>query len=175
MASSFSQLAETNIPLMRRPDQVLEGSELEFMLKECLTSTRLVSLETATTSVVDFIHMVAKPSLLNKIETEIHRISPYPFRKEVKKTILDYFNGRIGISVVSKLLRKSLKLDALHGFMWSNDAMLLKQGVEAVAQGQDPEAVGLRLNVPTFDILYLRNAGNPKPKKEKKPKDKPKP
>lgn len=167
IATSYSNLSGTNIPLMPKPSgQAWDGvAELDLALRHCLTSSRLTSLELASLSVVDFIHMVAKPSLLNKIETEILRIQPYSLRKEVKAMVLNYFNSRCSQAQVSKFLAKSLKFDLLRSFILSGSA--LRDAISRHKAGEDAEAISATTGVPAFDILYMRAAGNPKPKKEK--------
>lgn len=160
IVTSHSQLSGTNIPPLYRVRETLEED-----LKAALTSARLVSLEMVAVSVVDYINMVAKPSLLNKIETQILSITPYALRKEAKVMVLDFFNGRASDRALSQFMSRSLRLEQLKSIVLQGKN--LRAAVARKKAGGDAELIGAEMGVPAFDIMYLFNAGNPKPKPER--------
>lgn len=154
IVGSHSMLMQTNIPSLRG------GIELDDAIRWALTTEHQVSVQSHAMSVVDFINHVAKPSLLNKIETEIHRIQPYALRKEVRALMLDFFNSRASDRAVSLFLSKSLRFEHLKSIILSGTD--LKAAVARKKLGEDAELIAAETGVPAFDIMYLFNAGNPK-------------
>lgn len=158
IVASYGALGDTNIPNL--PFTSARG--LGEALKVALLSAQTTSIRVTKLSPVDYINQIAKPSLLNKIQTEILRIQPYALRKEVQAMMLDYFNSRIAKKTIISFLNRSLRLERLRDTILLGDD--LRAAVALLSQ-MDAEAVQGQTGVPSFDIMYLLSAGNPKVKK----------
>jgi len=159
IVGSYGMLSQTNIPQLIGPD-------LATALKTALLSHQTTKIKVSTMSPVDYINHVAKPSLLNKILTELQGIQPYnPLRKQTQALIIAYFNGRVAERTVMTFLSKTLRLERLKPLIV--EGKTLRDAVEMM-KTMDAETIALQTGVPAFDIQYFHNAGKPKP--EKKPK-----
>jgi hypothetical protein len=109
--------------------------------------------------------MVAKPSLLNFIQTEMYKINPYALRKQTQAMILQFFNSQVATTTMIRFLQRSLKQDTL--------IPLIYQGVplrEAVARlkNETIEDVAKTSGYSTFELLYLSKVRKDKPKAKDK-------
>ena len=155
IVGSYGMLSTTNIPR-------LAGQDLTEALKAALQSDVLTQVVVSHMSPVDYINHVAKPSLLNKILTEVQGIQPYTLRKQTQTLIVDYFNSRVAERTLMRHLSKTLRLERLKPIIAEGGN--LRAAVELL-KTTDVETVALQTGVPTFDMQYFLNAGKPKAKK----------
>lgn len=148
IVASYGLLSHTNIPS-------IQGTDLDQALRLALLSDRVTKVKVLKLGPVDFMNLIAKPSLLNEIQTEIHRIQPYSLRKETNSMVIRYFNSKIGKRQLVQFLNRSLKLDRLKQAVLKGDNLRA-----AVAQlpSMDAETIALQMDVPAFDIVYLSKA-----------------
>lgn len=158
IVASYGELAATNIPIL----PFVNSNTLEESLKTALLSDTQVVMKVQKFSSVDYINYVAKPSLLNKIQTELLRIQPYSLRVEARDAVLAYFNSRMSKRTVVSFLNKNLRLERLKDAILLGDD--LKAAVALLVELSDVEVVATRTGVPAFDIMYLTNAGKLKAK-----------
>ena len=159
---SFSELNTTNFP--RFPAMSIDEGMVQV-----LESNVQVVPKIECYSPMDYVNMVAKPSLLNFIQTELYKINPYALRKETQGMILKFFNSQVPVKTMVEFLQKSLRQDTL--------VPLLHQGLplrDAVARlGKETvEEVARTSGYSTFDLLYLSKVRKIKaPKSKHKPKE----
>lgn len=158
IVASYGALSDTNIPNL--PFARERG--LEDALKIALRSLQTTSVKVTKLTHVDYINQIAKPSLLNKIQTEILRIQPYSLRKEVQALTLDYFNSKIAKKTIMSFLNRSLRLEKLRNVINLGDDL---RAAVSLLSNMDAEAIQIQTGVPSFDIMYLYSAGHPKVKK----------
>lgn len=142
---SFSELNTTNFP--RFPPEGIDDG-----LRAMLCSTLRVVPKVEQYSPMDYVNMVAKPSLLNFIQTEMYKINPYALRKETQAMILQYFNSQVTVKVMTTFLQKSLRQATL--------VPLILEGIplrDAVARlkTETLEEVARTSGYSTFELLYL--------------------
>lgn len=145
IVSSLAQLQTTNyFPL--------DANNLTQAVKAALLSKETLTPEVAHLSAMDYVNMVAKPSLLNKIQTEIYRITPYALRKQTQQIVLDYLNSRLSKKGVKNKLSSNLKLEGVLELVLSADSLR-----DAVARlsSETVEQVAADTGHPTFELLYL--------------------
>jgi hypothetical protein len=155
IVSSYGMLSTTNIP-------PLSGPDLISAIRTALLSDQTTCVQVQHMSPVDYINHVAKPSLLNKLLTEVQHIQPYALRKQTQALIVEYFNSRVSERVINTFLSKTLRLERLKPLI--ADGKPLRAAVEML-KNMDAETVALQTGVPSFDIQYFHNAGKPKVKK----------
>jgi hypothetical protein len=160
IVASYGALSVTNIPSL--PFSASAG--LNEALKIALMSPQLTGVKVSKLTPVDYINTIAKPSLLNKIQTELLRIQPYSLRKEAVAHVLGYFNSRISRRTMMSFLNTNLRLDKLKEVVLMGDE--LKAAVAMLAT-HDAETIQSMTGVPSFDIMYLSSAGKGKAKKGK--------
>lgn len=157
IVAAYGMLSMTNIPALNGPD-------LMTAVRASLVSDIVTLVNVRTMSPVDYINYVAKPSLLNKILTELQGIQPYnPLRQDTKAIIVQYFNGRVSEKAIMTFLSKTLRLERMKPLI--KEGRDLRAAVELVSKGGDAEVISLQTGVPAFDIQYFFSAGKPKVKK----------
>lgn len=145
IVSSLAELQCTNYTR-------LGNDNLTEALKDALISQVKVVPTVKPMTDMDYVNAVAKPSILNKIQTEVYRINPYALRKQTHAVVLEYLNSRMSKRKLKEIMSRNLKQEALLPLLLSADSLrdavarLGKESVEAVA-----EATGH----PTFELLYL--------------------
>lgn len=155
ISSSYAELSLTNYPMFSSPNLY------EHMKSMLVNPARLEEVIVRKMGVMDYVNSIAKPSLLNKIQTVIYKIQPYSLRKETQALVLDYFCSRISERKMLHTLRRSFKTAGL--------IPLIEQGSkmrDAVAQVASipVELISEQTGIPTFELLYLS-------KQRKKPTD----
>lgn len=135
-------LKATNFPLLKD----LAG------VKAALLSPRAIKPVVELPSPLGYVDAVAKPSILNKIQTQIYHIQPYKFRKEVQALVLAYMNSKVSTARLKRELKDNLKCELLLRLLIEASAHR-----EAVARlkNQSVEQVALETGIPTFELLYL--------------------
>lgn len=144
IVSSLAQLQTTNyLPL--------SGNVAEAV-KAALLSKATITPEVKKLTALDYVNMVAKPSLLNKIQTEIYRITPYALRKQTQQVVLDYMNSRLSKKGVKEKLSSNLKLEGVLELVLSADSL---RNAVARLPNESVEQVAADTGHPTFELLYL--------------------
>lgn len=146
IVSSGAELATTNYPRLKDKLDIVEA------VREALLSEKSVVPTVKVVSPMDYVHQVAKPSLLNKIQTQIYKIQPYGLRKQTQQLVLAYMASKITKAQIKKALSDNLKHEALLPLILSADSLR-----DAVARlpAETAEAVAADTGHPTFELLYL--------------------
>ncbi len=139
-----SALDLTNWPRLRGP--------LVESLKRALTTQVSVVPSTKILSYLDYVNLVAKPSVLNLIQTEVYKINPYALRKQTHQIVLDYLNSKISKRNLKDMLSKNLKHEALLPLLISADS--LRNAVAMIGK-KTVEEIAAETGHPTFELLYL--------------------
>ena len=134
----------TNWPRLRGP--------IREALKKALIAQVSVVPSTKILSYIDYVNLVAKPSVLNLIQTEVYKINPYALRKQTHQIVLDYLNSRISKRNLKDMLSKNLKHEALLPLLLSADS--LRSAVAMVGK-KTVEEIEAETGHPTFELLYL--------------------
>lgn len=141
IVGSYAALAQTNIPVMKD-------------VKDALQNPIKVQLQTTSMSALDYVRAVAKPSVLNRIQTLVYKIQPYSLRKEVQAKIIQYFTGQISISKMANFLKRSYKTTPIYELLESGDN--LRKAIEQhMKYGKTAEELEVEFGVPAFEIRYL--------------------
>ena len=146
ITASHAELSYTNFPRLPTSDDFLE------VLKYALQYPVSVVPEVKQLTNLDYVELVAKPSLLNNIQTLVYKIQPYALRKEVQKLILQYFNSQISLRGVEHNLKRSFKTVGLIPYL--REGVGLKTAV-ARLKAETVEAVAADTGFETFELLYL--------------------
>lgn len=146
IVASIAELNLTNYKMLPR-------IELTEALKTALQDKSTIKPKVRVLSPIDYVEQVARPSLLNKVQTEIYKIQPYALRKQTNAIVLSYLNSKISKKKLRKLLADNLKHEALLPLLLSADS--LRDAVAEVAKGQAVEQVAEASGHPTFELLYL--------------------
>lgn len=125
---------------------------LKEAIKGALLEAKKIVPHVSRRSSMDYVNLVAKPSLLNKIQTEVYRIQPYPLRKQTQLIVLDYFNSKISVRRLKSILSDNLKHETLLPLLIS--ATSLRDAV-ARLKSETVEEVSASSGHPTFELLYL--------------------
>jgi hypothetical protein len=102
----------------------------------------------------DYVRAAVKPSFLNKIQSIIQKITPYAKSKETRSLCVAYLAGGIGIQVLRRYLKASLKLAPLLEQMDSDAALNLRNAVLAL-KTRPLEIVAAEFGVENFEIRYI--------------------
>lgn len=146
IVSSAAALASTNYP-------VLKG-DIDKCVKAALLSRTLIVPEIRVISYMDYVDQVAKPSFLNKIQTQIYKIQPYKLRKEIQQLVLAYLASKVPKKKIKTVLADNLKLEELLRLIVSEEAGNLRAAV-ARTNSEGADAVSSDTGFPTFELLYL--------------------
>jgi hypothetical protein len=148
IVASAAELATTNYPLL----STLHTDSLIDEVREALL--KRVEIVPAVTEMlpIDYVNQVAKPSLLNKIQTQIYKIQPYSLRKTTQHLVLGYLKSEISESKIRKALADNLKHEELLPLVLA--ARPLREAVARLAQ-EPLEKVAAESGYPTFELLYI--------------------
>jgi hypothetical protein len=102
----------------------------------------------------DYVRAAVKPSFLNKIQSLFHKITPYAKSKETRNLCVAYLAGGIGIQVLRRYLKASLKLAPILEQMDSPAALNLRNAVLAL-KTKPLETVAEEFGVEHFEMLYV--------------------
>jgi hypothetical protein len=128
--------------------------DLDRLLVRALTNPKLIVPKIKVLTPMDYVHQVAKPSLLNKIQTEIHKIQPYALRKQAQALVLDFLNNRISDRQLKQAMSDNLKLEILLPKVL--EASSLRDAVKRLKAGKETvEEVAISTGHPTFELLYI--------------------
>lgn len=130
------------------------SGDLDSLLVRALTNPKLIEPKVRTMSHMDYVHLVAKPSLLNKIQTEVYKIQPYALRKQAQSLVLDYLNSRVSDRQLKQAMSDNLKLEAILPMVL--EARSLRDAVSRLKAGKETvEEVAIATGHPTFELLYI--------------------
>ena len=121
-------------------------------LLDALIEAKMIIPKVVRRTSMDYVNLVAKPSLLNKIQTEIYRIQPYQLHKQTQLIVLDYFNSRVSVRQLKTLLADNLKHAALLQLLLK--ATSLRDAVARLKK-ESLEDVAATSGHPTFELLYI--------------------
>lgn len=149
ISAAVGALVDTNFKSFPSPD-------LESSLKQILTTSVPIVPAIIKRDAANYVENLAKPSLLNTLQTEVNRIQPYDLRKKVQAKALDFFNSRISIRDMVLFLESSMKTERLlplfrAGVPLRKAVAMLK--ISTVAEVES--ATGFS----SFELLYLTKAG----------------
>ena len=130
----------------------LSSGTLEDVLKDALIKQVEIVPSVTVMSDMDYVNAVAKPSILNKIQTEVYRLNPYALRKQTHAIVLDYLNSKISKRKLKEVLSRNLKQEALLPLLLSADS--LRNAVARLSK-ETPEEIEADTGHPTFELLYL--------------------
>ena len=124
-------------------------------LKEALQREPGPALEVRKLEAMDYVNLIAKPSKLNLIQTELLRIQPYILRKEANAAIIKFFRGSMSHRQVQTIMRRSARLEELWVVVQSYEALRV---AVARLKTETPEVVSQDTGIPTFELLYILKA-----------------
>lgn len=145
IVASLAELGMTNY-------MPLAYQDLTDALKCALLSDSTINPKITKLSELDYVNLVAKPSLLNKIQTEIYKIQPYALRKQTQQTVLDYLNSRVSKKGLRDALSNNLKHETLLPLVLSAESL---RNAVARLDKETPEEIAADTGHPTFELLYL--------------------
>lgn len=146
IVASAAELATTNYLRMK------DTQDLCAMVKTALLDEKMIVPTVKSVSPIEYVNQVAKPSLLNKIQTEIYRIQPYGLRKQTQQLVLAYMASKLTKAQIKKALADNLKHETLLPLILSADSL---RNAVARLPAETPEAIAADTGHPTFEILYL--------------------
>ena len=150
ICAPFSLLKLTNIPQFPK-------IELELGLRTMLQSRVVTEVRMKRISALEYVDQVAKPSLLNKIQTEIYKIQPYSLRKDTQRLMLQFFNSKVSERTALHALRRSYKTEGLIPYVKGGHNL---RAAVARLKYETVEAVAADTDLPTFELLYLSRAND---------------
>lgn len=148
VSAALGALVDTNFKPF--PD-----SDLETALKQILVEGTGIVPKRVKRDAANYVENLAKPSLLNKMQTEINRIQPYDLRKQVQGWTLDYFNHRLSIRAMMRLLERSSKTERLKPMF--KEGIALREAV-GLLKTKPIEIVEKETGFSSFELLYLTKA-----------------
>jgi hypothetical protein len=148
ISASFSELALTTISKLPPRDSLSES------LTESLTVDFLAYIpEKQVLSPMDYVNIVAKPSLLNAIQTTVYKINPYQLRKDIQEMVLQFLNSQLSVGQMKATLKANLKLEPLIPMLI--EAIPLREAV-ARLKTEPVETVALETGFPSFELMYVQ-------------------
>ena len=148
IVASAAELSMTNYPLIGYRDDLVAA------VKAALTKSHLSAIVPVIKEIshIDYVNQIAKPSLLNKIQTQIHRIQPYALRKQTQQLVLSYLKSNISETQIKRALSDNLKHEELLPLVLS--ASPLRAAAARLAT-EPVEKVAAETGFPTFELLYI--------------------
>ena len=147
-----SSLAQLNLTTCSR----LKVLPIVAAIREALTrDEEPPPFEVITLSAMDYVNLIAKPSKLNLIQTELLKVQPYSLRKEANAAMLKFFRGSMSAKQAHRLMRRSSKLTKLWEIVQSYSE--LKEAVQRMGE-ETPEQISLSTGIPTFELMYVTKA-----------------
>ncbi len=141
----FALLADSNYPQM-------PSGDLKPVLMHCLMNAVRIEPEIKNMKAADYVMALARPSILNKIQTEVYRIQPYDLRKQVQSLIIKFFNGVISLRTMNQFLDRSIKTERLKPLI--NEGVPLRDAV-LMMKHRTAEDIAAETGVQAFDLNYL--------------------
>lgn len=148
VSASVAELANTNF----LPFAV---ADLDDAVRHALRSPDGIVPSVQSWDAVRYVEAIARPSVLNVIQTEVYKIQPYALRKEVQALVLNFFNGRISVRDAMRKLDMSMKTEKLKPVF--KTALPLREAV-AMMKHMEPEKVEEATGFSAFELLYLTKA-----------------
>ena len=147
-----AELALTNIPM-------LDGVDLHVEIEEALQSDPL-TLEIKTASVMDFVNVAVKPSILTDIQTSLYRISNPQLRKSAQTGIVRTLDSKQSLFKLIRELKANFYTEPLGELAQKPEFEALKAAVLRFRKGEDPLSIELSSQFTSFDILYIARSSD---------------
>lgn len=148
ISASVAELSDTNfLPLV--------STDLEAAVCHALRSPQAIVPDVKVWDASSYVDVIAHPSILNKIQTEVYRIQPYTLRKEIQALVLEFFNSRVGVRETMHILEKSVKTEKLKPVF---KAALPLRAAVAMLKSKTAEQVAADTGFSAFELLYLTKA-----------------
>lgn len=165
IAASQHEISISNVRLLERTENLIY--DVKYALIESLKGTKDFILEYNEPSLMDYVKVASKPSILNQIQNAWYKVNPYSDRKIVQNTVIQYLSGIITLTRAKSVLSKTLKMQSIADMLATQEATNLKLAtMEAKHKGGIAE-IAESYNLDPFDINYLlasRNKGVTKTK-----------
>lgn len=144
ISASIAELSLTNAAR-------LQALQIEDAVAEALKRGSVIEFTYKELTAIDYVDMIAKPSKLNAIQTELLRVQPYSLRKEANKAIIEYFRGG-SLKAMQQVMNKSSKLSRLAFHVKSNTEL---RGAVMRLKNESAEHVSADTGIPSFELLYV--------------------
>jgi len=144
ISASIAELSLTNA-------ERLQALSIEESVWEALHRGSIVEFQYRELTALEYVDMIAKPSKLNAIQTELLRVQPYSLRKEANAAIIAYFRGG-SLKALQRVMNKSSKLSKLATYVKSNIELrnaVMRLKTESVDQ------VSADTGIPSFELRYI--------------------
>lgn len=148
ISASVGALADTNF----RP---FPDSDLNVAIRAILTEGKPIRPQIVVRDAANYVESLARPSLLNKIQTEINRIQPYALRKQTQVWVLEFFNNEISLRELRYRLERSTKTEAL--FPIVKEGVSLRDAVVRLKR-ESVTDVAAATGHSAFELMYLIKA-----------------
>lgn len=102
----------------------------------------------------EYVRQAAQPSFMNFLQARACKINPYSLRKEMQKMAVAYLAGGISLLALRRAYRGNSKLADLLTLMESDDALRLRNAVQA-ARTVGVEAAAQEFNLEQFELNYV--------------------
>ncbi|QDH83406.1 hypothetical protein [Achromobacter phage Motura] len=109
-------------------------------------------------SLLEFIDMATKPSVLRTLQTAWCKINPYAYRKEVQEAIILYIEGSRSFKATKAVLEKNLRAEAMLPTLKSDECAALIEAVRLYKAGANLDQICEHFNMESFDITYIVSA-----------------
>jgi hypothetical protein len=161
VCDSRAALSTTNLSISLWPDHRSPDTLAAFKTSLVIASKNaegwdLISKEPST---LDYVNSATKPSLVNKLQTEVYKLTPYSLRKEVQQLMIAYLAGTASYSAMHKKLKSSLKLQRLAELLHLPKAKELREAVLMLGNSS-VEEVAKKTGFETFELLYLSRSNS---------------
>jgi hypothetical protein len=159
ISASVAELKDTNFT-------PFHSGSLAASLRAMLVEQHKITPTILSRDANSYVDSLAKPSMLNHLQTEVYKIQPYALRKEVQALVLEYFNSKISIKSAKQQLQRSMKTERFVKIF--QDMLPLRLAV-AELKTKPVELVEKETGFSAFELLYLTKAKIVKePKSSKK-------
>lgn len=133
VVDSRAALSHTNISNALWPETYPEDMSFLDAMKACLVSTKGLKpsweFERKEPSLMDYVNAAVKPSFLSDLQSQMYKINPYAFRKEVQAMCILYLAGRKSQKAMKAMLKTNLRLYYLLELMTSEKAQQFRDAV----------------------------------------------
>lgn len=161
ICDSLAQLSLCNVRILN-PKDIRDNIQkaLNHAVENPIPSWKL---EIKEPSFDEYVTASTKPSILNHIQTEFYKLTPYDLRKAVQAQVISYLAGTETRKRLMEKLNSSYKLDKVKALIQDPRCTDLRNAVQLYTKTLDVEAVAAQTGCATFEILYLsKSAANTK-------------
>lgn len=147
-----AELALTNIPQLESDDLV---ADIRAHLKRAP-----VELDIHVASVMDFVNVAVRPSILTDIQTTLYRISNTQLRKAAQVALVRTLDSKHSVTKLIRDLSANLYTAPLSELARHPDFEALRAAVLRFRQGEDSLSIELSTKFTSFDILYVARSSD---------------